>query len=499
MGIEVNRRAALGAAGWGALGLGVGGAAGFGLAPAAAASQIPAAAAVTVQSWTTQRGPRYFIAHRGSGDVYPEHSMEGYLAAVRAGARCLEISVGSTSDGRLVCMHDPTYDRSTTAKGTIAALPSTVLRGLRLSAPQLGPAWAQPPRPMVPLLEDVLSAFGGQVVMCIEAKNDAAYPAVMASVQAHGITDSVIVKASYDSKRIVEAKAAGYPVFAYFGTAGDVSPGRITTLARALDPGRDYLVLPVNGSDGGYLPADLVRRAVSTGIPVWAFPAHRRVDAEHFFQLGCTGIITSSFQYVSSNVPTAVSDTWAFGAVAPGEMTRDPSSSAYAPMWVGDELHLGVGGAQHFITLGQFGPSPDATGSYTIDFEACWLSLPANSSDNLTVAFGRPDDSYYEHRLGSGNGYHAILRVDGGLELYRHQQGRSDGTPLGESVATSAARAGEWMAFQVRVTPGTINWSRVDTSGATVPAVDNTIRGGYLHIGRSSTDGLVAFRRFIVR
>lgn len=94
-----------------------------------------------MQSWAAQRGPRYFIAHRGSGDIYPEHSMEGYLAAVRAGARCLEISVGSTSDGRLVCMHDPTCDRTTSAKGTIAALPSTVLRGVRLSATQLGPAW----------------------------------------------------------------------------------------------------------------------------------------------------------------------------------------------------------------------------------------------------------------------------------------------------------------------------------------------------------------------
>lgn len=73
------------------------------------------------------------------------------------------------------------------------------------------------------------------------------------------------------------------------------------------------------------------------------------------------------------------------------------------------------------------------------------------------------------------------------------------GAGSSRGVATQAARAGEWMAFQVRAMPRTINWTRVDISGATVPAVDNTIRGGYLHIGRSSTDGLVAFRRFTVR
>src|SRR5664279_4497136 len=74
---------------------------------------------VTAQEWAAGRGPRYHVAHRGSGDVLPEHSMPAYQAAVDWGAACLEISVGITSDGVLICMHDPTYDRTTTGTGTI--------------------------------------------------------------------------------------------------------------------------------------------------------------------------------------------------------------------------------------------------------------------------------------------------------------------------------------------------------------------------------------------
>ena len=482
----MTRRAALAALGVGAaVGVGVGAGVAVdreGVASAAATS------AATVASWVGQRGDRYYIGHRGSGDVYPEHSMEAYSAAVAGGAQCMELSVGMTADGFLVCMHDPTYDRTTTAKGQIAAQPSTVLRSIRLSAPQLGPAWALPPQPQVPLYEDVLRAFGGRLVLCIEAKNDAAYPAVMAAVEAHGLKDSVIAKIYYSSPRIAQAKAAGYPVFAYFGSATDVTAARIAALAKQLDARRDYMILPTGASDV------FVKQAVATGIPIWIFPAHRRSEAARFFSLGCKGIISSSLRYVSHTAPTAMSDTWAYGAIAPGEMTKDPGSGAYAPTWSQNQIQLGLHGAQHFLTLGQFAPIAKASQSYTVQFQASWPVLPASLADNMTVAFGHADDAYYEHRSGLGSGYHAILRADGRLQLFRHQDGKPDGIPLGASIQTPAPTAGNWMTFQLKVTPSTLTWSRTDVPAATVSVNDGTIRGGYLHIGRSSVDGELAFR-----
>ncbi|MET3805250.1 glycerophosphoryl diester phosphodiesterase [Nakamurella sp. UYEF19] len=490
----VSRRAALGLFGIGATGIGVG--AGVlidrssGSVNAAGAGQAAAAstAPVTVASWAATRGDRYYIGHRGSGDVYPEHSLEAYLGALAGGAACLEISVGMTSDGVLVCMHDPTYDRTTTAKGIISALPSTVLRGIRLSLPQLGPAWAADPTVQVPLLEDVLRAVGGRAVLCLEAKNGNAFPAVLAAVQAHGLKNSVMIKLGYNSARIAKAKAAGYPVFAYFGATADVTADRIKTLAGQLDRTRDCLVIPTLDDD------NLVKTAVETGIPVWAFAVHRRSEAAHFFALGCKGIVASSLKYVSTAEPSATADTWSFGAIAPGEMTKDPSSAAYAPTWSEDEMRLGAKGSQHFLTLGQLGPVAAAAASYTVEFESSWPTLPGTTDDNMSLVFGHADDAYYQHRSGLGTGYHAILRANGSLELFRHQDGQPDGVQLGSTAKTPAPTAGQWMKFRLSVTPSDITWARTDVAGATISASDRTVRGGYLHLGRSSTDGVLAFR-----
>lgn len=490
----VSRRVALGAFGVGVAGVGVG--AGVlvdhrSSSPTASIS-TNSGRTVTVASWAAARGAQYYIGHRGSGDVYPEHSMEAYAGAVAGGAKCMELSVAMTADGVLICMHDLTYDRTTSAQGAIAATPSTVLRGIHLSAPQLGPAWANAPLPQVPLLDDVLRAFGGRLVLCIEAKDDAAYPGIMDAVKSHGLQDSVIVKAIYKSPRVAQAKSAGYPVFAYFGASTDVSADRITKLASALDPKTDYLIVPLGTAD------PLVKQAVATGIPVWAFAAHRRSDAARYFALGCRGIICSSLKYISTARPTTTTDTWMFGAVAPGEMTRDPASAVLAPTWSGNELHLGAQGKQHFLTLGQLGPLESAGATYTIQFDASWPTLPSTLTENMTLAFGHGDDAYYQHRSGLGNGYHALLRADGRLELFRHDDERTDGTSLAASVQSPAPTPGQWLKFQLEVTPTRITWSRTDVAGATVSATDHTYRGGYLHIGRSSTDGVLAFRSLSV-
>ena len=186
---KISRRTALRALGFGSASIA---AVGAGLLNSGAAWGLPSAtraavAGVTVDQWMATRGPTYYIAHRGSGDVYPEHSMEAYQAAVDWGAGCMEISVQMTSDGVLICMHDAAYDRTTTATGLVSAQPATVLNTARISLPRLGAAWAAAP-PRIPLFEDVLRAFGGRVVLAVEAKADAAYVPMMAMVERAGFT-----------------------------------------------------------------------------------------------------------------------------------------------------------------------------------------------------------------------------------------------------------------------------------------------------------------------
>ena len=400
-----------------------------------------------MDDWLATRGSNYYIAHRGSGDVYPEHSMEAYQAAVDWGATCMEISVQITADGVLICMHDDDYDRTTTATGVVRALPASVASAARILLPRLGAAWTAAP-PRIPLFEDVLKAFGGRVILAVEAKIDAAYLPMMAMVEKYGLQNSVIVKSHWRSKRWPQAKKAGYPVFCYFASVADLTPALLGATTAQLDPLRDYLVLPgVNGS--AYLADSYVRTAVATGIPVWMYPLHRRADAQHFFDLGATGAICSSYGYIAGATTAVTADSWATQAISPGEMSRNPATDTYAPKFTpAGEMVLAAKGNQHFITMGQLGSLSDA-GSYSISVDVSWPTLPVSTWDNITVAFGRADDSYYQHRQGKGSGFHAILRANGSLGLYRHRNGQIAGELLAPEVATPAPKPGQWAKLRV--------------------------------------------------
>src|SRR5664280_186725 len=129
---RVSRRTLL-AAGVGVVGAGVA----VGWYEASGGSGEP----LTVERWAGSRGDRYFIGHRGSGDVRPEHTMEAYDAARHWRAEAIEVSTSSTSDGVLICMHDLTYDRTTNARGTILDIPSSALSRIGVRQAQLGPVW----------------------------------------------------------------------------------------------------------------------------------------------------------------------------------------------------------------------------------------------------------------------------------------------------------------------------------------------------------------------
>ncbi|ASU33028.1 glycerophosphodiester phosphodiesterase [Mucilaginibacter xinganensis] len=59
------------------------------------------------------------IAHRGDHTIYPENSLKGYAATIKDGADYIEIDLRTTSDGKLVSMHDASINRMTESKGLI--------------------------------------------------------------------------------------------------------------------------------------------------------------------------------------------------------------------------------------------------------------------------------------------------------------------------------------------------------------------------------------------
>ena len=61
------------------------------------------------------------VAHRGPSIAYPENTLEAYRKAIELGIEMIECDVNITSDGKLVMMHDPTLDRTTTGTGKVSA------------------------------------------------------------------------------------------------------------------------------------------------------------------------------------------------------------------------------------------------------------------------------------------------------------------------------------------------------------------------------------------
>lgn len=454
-----------------------------------AVSTSPPVGDLSLTDWVADRGNSYLVAHRGVGDVFPEHSMESYDAAVGWGAQAMEVSVGITADNVLVCLHDLTLDRTTNLTGNLRTTTYAQLAKGWLEVPRLGPRW-ELAKIRVPLFEDVLRKYGGRVILAVEAKDDRAYEPMMAMLAKYRLESSVMVKTYFLSKRIAEAKAFGFGVFAYFTTPAELTPTAIQTVAGQLSPRTDAIVVP-NSGPGGYLAAQLVDAAVATAIPIWPYPLHRRADVAHYKALGMQGAVTSNIGYLLGKTEQATTDQWASKALVSGELTRDPYDERFAVSWArGGVIALGAKGTQHFLTLGNLGPITSPV--YSVEFQASYGVLPTDPLANLTLAFGHTDDAYYEHRSGSANGYHAIMQANGELGLYAHRVGQPAGVKL---AVTKSARVfrGEWMKFRLDVTPTTLTWNRLDQP-AKVTVADKAFRGGYLHLGRASTDGSLALR-----
>jgi len=72
------------------------------------------------------------IAHRGDHTFYPENTIEAYAQAIKDKADYIEIDLRTTSDGKLVSMHDASVNRMTGGKGLIKDLTFNEVKSLKV-------------------------------------------------------------------------------------------------------------------------------------------------------------------------------------------------------------------------------------------------------------------------------------------------------------------------------------------------------------------------------
>jgi glycerophosphoryl diester phosphodiesterase len=160
--------------------------------------------------------------HRGARGLFPENTIEGFLAASRLGVTAFELDVGLTADGVVVVSHDLALNPDITRDDTGAWLPArgplirslTYAEILRYDVGRLRPGSPTAARfpdqkshdgARIPSLAAVLDGLPG-ARFTIEVKTDPAHPdwtasaatlaeATLAVVDAGGATDRIMIEA----------------------------------------------------------------------------------------------------------------------------------------------------------------------------------------------------------------------------------------------------------------------------------------------------------------
>ena len=126
------------------------------------------------------------IAHRGGAAHAQENSLAAFGLSSALGLRYLETDIRLTCDDQLVCFHDDTLERVTSAMGPVRAKSLRELRALRING-------IEP----IPTFDEALDAFPNQC-FTVDPKDQAGIEPLVKSLQRKGVAERVCVAGAWD-------------------------------------------------------------------------------------------------------------------------------------------------------------------------------------------------------------------------------------------------------------------------------------------------------------
>lgn len=426
----------------------------------------------------------FVIAHRGSGDNWPEHTAYAYGQAVSAGAKAIEISLSSTSDGVLVCHHLTNTQKLTGQNWNIADRPYADIAKLRNDARQ----WLGPASPLEPLpkVKDVLDTHASQQVIFIEDKQGTNTDALLDLLDSYpDPTEHFVWKQSGAAELPDSVRARGYTSWGYFT---DSSNRQFERFAEHFD----LLGIYHDATD------DEIRQLVSFGKPVICWEVHTRWMRQRLEKLGVRGMMCSNLLYVTSDTPRSTKDSFATGLRAAGDLPWIHTWESQ-PVIHQDSASIAFEGeGRRSYVMGSM--CPVSSRNYALNFEMRWpttLPLDAGGTRELDagVAFGQADDrAFRPWTPGDTGGYYLSVRGSGKLELFRQEAKLQDALSI-STVSTEPPVPGEWMRFRIDVTPAAVRIARLDGREIAAVAEDTTYRGEYFSLFKSHPTAIpVEFR-----
>jgi glycerophosphoryl diester phosphodiesterase len=142
------------------------------------------------------------ISHRGEHLHHPENTMPAFRAAYEAGADFIEVDVRTTSDGKLVLMHNDTVDARTNGSGAVKDMTFDQVRALDAGV-KSGPEFTGT---QVPTFDEALEFARGKIGIYVDTKRASAAD-IVAALERHDMQDHVVIYGGYQYlKQVAELR-----------------------------------------------------------------------------------------------------------------------------------------------------------------------------------------------------------------------------------------------------------------------------------------------------
>ncbi|MGC4175363.1 glycerophosphodiester phosphodiesterase family protein [Demequina sp.] len=223
------------------------------------------------------------LAHRGFDLDGLENSMRAFQAAVDLGYHYVETDAHGTSDGVAVALHDASLDRTTDAKGNVADLPWSEVKGAKIGG-------VEP----VPLFEDLLGTWPTLRVN-VDVKAVSGIEPIASAIERTNAHDRVCVASFSAARRLATVKRLSRPVAT---SAGTTEFARFWAGAgvglRGHRPIRhvDALQVPWKAGRMTVLGRRHIEKAHAAGTDVYVWTINDPNDMETLLDLGVDGLVS---------------------------------------------------------------------------------------------------------------------------------------------------------------------------------------------------------------
>ncbi|MBI5877976.1 MAG: hypothetical protein HZB53_10010 [Chloroflexi bacterium] len=257
--------------------------------PAAPTAPVMATPAVTAPSWLA-------IAHRGGAGLAPENTLAAFRNGIALGADVIEMDAHLSRDGVLVVIHDPTLERTTDGKGSVADRTLAELQALNAAARFGDGRYERQPVPAFTQVLDLLRDNRVRAEVEIKAPPQGRYAGIEAQmVQAlseRNLLGRVSIS-SFDFGVLADVKRADASAHTVALMTADFfrripvdMPAQVIAAAQAAGAG----AIAVNKD---YLTAAMVQEAHARGLLAEVWTVDSEAEMRKFAVMGVDGIITN--------------------------------------------------------------------------------------------------------------------------------------------------------------------------------------------------------------